>query len=250
MTMTAELHTFLRSVCVEVGRSVALISPVLFTAALGCAAWVVSDDLGAGVRDRVGGTLVAFISLGAVFLALGMVCDPQRSARDFLRAALLWMPVKPVRSQIPAVLWWLPVIAIAIGGSLAFGLWVDASTPSLLPGEAAAVSLRQESPGGVLLTVVHAAGEEAVFRVLPVGGALVVATFFAKAWVRRVLLTVVAVVSSVCFGLLHQEFGVTNVISAAFSGLVYAAMVVLSRSLWPAVVAHAGFNLLVLALLA
>lgn len=51
------------------------------------------------------------------------------------------------------------------------------------------------------------------------------------------------VVSVALFGFSHAEFGAWNVLSAATLGLVFFPLVLKTRSLWPAIVAHAMGNL-------
>lgn len=51
------------------------------------------------------------------------------------------------------------------------------------------------------------------------------------------------VVSAALFGISHAEYGAWNVLSAATFGLVIFPLVLKTRSLWPAIVAHAAGNL-------
>lgn len=62
--------------------------------------------------------------------------------------------------------------------------------------------------------------------------------------VRTVVMVVAVVASSAWFGWIHHEYGLVNVVSAAISGLVYAGLALVSRSLVPSMVAHAAHNIL------
>lgn len=67
---------------------------------------------------------------------------------------------------------------------------------------------------------------------------------------RRDVLAVVAV--SLCFGLGHGYQGVLGMVQTTVVGLVFSALVVFGKSLWPAVLAHAtidGFGLFALKVL-
>lgn len=59
---------------------------------------------------------------------------------------------------------------------------------------------------------------------------------------RRALVLVALAVSSVIFGTAHLDWSVLNAMTATVSGLIYGAAAVLTRSLWPAVIAHAVTN--------
>ncbi len=50
----------------------------------------------------------------------------------------------------------------------------------------------------------------------------------------------------VLFAALHAPFGALNVAAAFIAGAAYAALAVASRSLWPAVLAHGYYNLVLL----
>lgn len=50
------------------------------------------------------------------------------------------------------------------------------------------------------------------------------------------------IASAVVFGLAHGQFGWTNVGSAAGHGLMFGALAVWTKSLWPSIVAHTLFD--------
>lgn len=228
-------------------RSITWSLALLFTTCCGATALFVSDELGAGRSDAVPGMLVFGVGSAIILLSLSLLIDARHwSLRQFLRDALLGRPEGPRWVRMPAWSWWTLVVVAWTVISLGFGHLVLRATPPPLPEEIVANAERSATTGGVALQVVHAAAEEAVFRSLIVGFGLAVALLVSCRWGRRAVLAMVILVSGVAFGLLHQAHGMTNVISAGVSGVVYAWMVVLSRSLWPAIAAHAGFNVIVL----
>ncbi|WP_170963557.1 CPBP family intramembrane glutamic endopeptidase [Cellulosimicrobium cellulans] len=73
-------------------------------------------------------------------------------------------------------------------------------------------------------------------------------TVAAVAWwvpspgMRRALIAVALVASSASFGLAHLDWSVLNAVTATSGGLLYGAAAVMTRSLWPAFVAHTVMN--------
>lgn len=59
---------------------------------------------------------------------------------------------------------------------------------------------------------------------------------------NRVLVLLALAVSSVIFGTAHLDWSVLNAVTATMSGLLYGGAALLTRSLWPAVIAHAVTN--------
>lgn len=60
--------------------------------------------------------------------------------------------------------------------------------------------------------------------------------------IRRALVVGALVISSVNFGLAHLDWSVLNAVTATTSGLLYGTAAVMTRSLWPAFVAHTVMN--------
>jgi membrane protease YdiL (CAAX protease family) len=104
-------------------------------------------------------------------------------------------------------------------------------------------------PAFVVVVSTAPVWEEVLFR----GPLLLAAAAVAGAnWSPRTkgaLVTAMVVADTVLFGLAHHEFGIANVATAALSGLVYCLLALGSKSLWPAMVAHATTNLFALGLL-
>lgn len=84
------------------------------------------------------------------------------------------------------------------------------------------------------LSLAAGLGEELAFRgyLIPVLGLLL-----GSVWVAAVL-------SSAVFGLLHAYQGWVGIARTALMGLILAVGFILSGSLWPAILAHAGLDLL------
>lgn len=60
--------------------------------------------------------------------------------------------------------------------------------------------------------------------------------------VRRALIVGALIVSSVGFGAAHLDWSVLNAVTATAGGLLYGTAAVMTRSLWPAFVAHTVMN--------
>jgi membrane protease YdiL (CAAX protease family) len=76
-------------------------------------------------------------------------------------------------------------------------------------------------------------------------GALLLLPAALLGWSPRVT-RAAAAAGVVLFAALHAPFGVLNVAAACIAGAGYAALAVASRSLWPAVLAHGYYNLVLL----
>jgi membrane protease YdiL (CAAX protease family) len=48
--------------------------------------------------------------------------------------------------------------------------------------------------------------------------------------------------SAVWFALRHSEYGMWNISHAFLIGVLYTGLTVITRTLWPAVLAHATYN--------
>lgn len=69
-----------------------------------------------------------------------------------------------------------------------------------------------------------------------------VAWWVPRPGVRRALIVGALIVSSVSFSLAHLDWSVLNAVTATAGGLLYGTAAVVTRSLWPAFVAHTVMN--------
>lgn len=81
--------------------------------------------------------------------------------------------------------------------------------------------------------------EEIVFRSLP----LVVQRWRPHA---TILIAITAAASTALFALVHSDFGTGNVVSAFIGGVVYVALALYTRSLWPSITAHGIYDAIIM----
>lgn len=98
--------------------------------------------------------------------------------------------------------------------------------------------------GGLYFAVVAAPWEEMLYRgPVILAAAYLLARTWPRCW-RVVAVGGIWLVSSVYFGGGHLEFSQLNAVTATANGLLYGGLALVSRSLWPAVVAHGLHNFL------
>lgn len=113
--------------------------------------------------------------------------------------------------------------------------------------KAAAFSTLSQTPLYVMLPIAVLAGlyEEIVFRGFLLGRLrILVAT--KKAWLGDAL---AIAISSIVFGLGHAYQGALGVMQTMFAGMCLAILAVLSKSLWPSIITHAGIDVTSLVIL-
>jgi membrane protease YdiL (CAAX protease family) len=134
------------------------------------------------------------------------------------------------------------------GGALAYGLQLlllaTVTFPAITQPDARIVAIGNLTPiaGGAYLALYSAPWEEAVWR----GALLLAVAGVAFRWRNsraQITTTVVLlVVTSASFGYIHLDWSLANAVVAGTSGLIFGAIALHQKSLWPAVIAHATLN--------
>src|SRR6056297_2746705 len=90
-----------------------------------------------------------------------------------------------------------------------------------------------ERVGFVVVSITAGIGEELAYRAFLLG---LLSTAFGAPWTA-------AAVTSIAFGLLHAYQGPLGMLRTGSIGFLFAAVVVISGSVWPVVVGHIMINL-------
>lgn len=111
------------------------------------------------------------------------------------------------------------------------------------------VAVQEASPwaAGLYFAVASAPFEELIFRGVLLAGVRA-ACLIPKRGARRATVVLLLTLSSVLFGLMHLHFSVANAVTGMVIGLIFGVIALTCRSVWPAVLAHAGYNFLAMAL--
>ena len=218
----------------DLGRALLLALAVVTAARL---AW---PPRAAGLA--VAGAVVAVAAAAVVLHARGH----RRSARAGLTAALAPLGLLPPARRRA---WWLiaaPLLATALGLVAAALLvhLIAAPAPSGAGAARGASIAAAGLLGAVPLALAHAAiPEEVIFRglgvLLPLGLLTTAATSPAR---RRATAIILAVVTTTGFAAAHAPYGARNIAVAAVLGAIYAALALTSRSVLPAIAAHAWYD--------
>jgi membrane protease YdiL (CAAX protease family) len=88
-------------------------------------------------------------------------------------------------------------------------------------------------------------GEELMYRGVLLLAVAYVTISVPAGWLRRALVGTLLVGSAALFGVGHLNWSLLNATSAGIDGLLFGAVALWGRSLWPAIIAHTFFNLLV-----
>ena len=170
----------------------------------------------------------------------------RRSIHTLVRRSSRLLGVLGVRRsprQVVTAIW----LGIA-GGGLAYGLneFVMATVrfpPSTQPDiREAAIAGVAPITGGAFFALHAALWEETLWRGLLLLAVAAIALRWSNRRTQLITTLVLVVVTSAAFGYTHQTFSTANTITAGISGLVYGAIALHQRSLWPAVIAHATTN--------
>jgi membrane protease YdiL (CAAX protease family) len=134
------------------------------------------------------------------------------------------------------------------GGALAIGLeYLVLFTVRFPPStasdtRAAAIAGVGPITGGAFLALHAAFWEEALWRGLLLLAVAAIALRWSSRRTQLATTVILLVVVSSMFGYTHQTFSTANTVTAGVSGLIYGALALHERSLWPAVIAHAVVN--------
>lgn len=169
--------------------------------------------LSSAVVIAVLGTLSLFIGLGEIGASgMGLLVGP-------IGPMVTWAAVTTVGGV--AVL----VVARLLSG---WAGWRETELVRLvMPSDA------RERSGFVVVSLVAGIGEELTYRAFLLG---VLIAAFGAPWTA-------AVVTSIAFGLLHAYQGALGMVRTATIGLLFAAVVLQTGSVWPVVVGHVIINL-------
>jgi membrane protease YdiL (CAAX protease family) len=134
------------------------------------------------------------------------------------------------------------------GGALAVGfqkfLFLLVSFPPSTQPDARIIGIANVSPavGGAYFAIYAPFHEEIYYRGLLL---LVVAAFALRSSSRRTqraAMLITLIFTSVWFGYTHLDWSIANAVSAGFEGLIFGALALQQRSIWPAVIAHSAMN--------
>lgn len=188
--------------------------------------------------------------VAAVLFSLAMTRSVRRSVDLVWSSAVLLVDTFGLRPKLTRV---AGVTAVGIAGAVVLYGLVAGMVPILPFPPPADADVRFEAVGeappwaaGAYFALVSSLFEELVFR----GPLLAVAIAVTRTtWRRRTKTAVVAVVlvlTSVAFGWMHIDYSLANAVTWAVGGLVLGGLALACRSVWPAVLAHAGANFLLL----
>jgi len=134
------------------------------------------------------------------------------------------------------------------GGALALGvqkfLLLTVTFPPSTQSDARWAGIANVSPaiGGAYFALYASFWEETANRGLLL---LIVAFVVLRLSSRRMQVTgmvIALVITSAWFGYGHMNFSTANVVTAGSAGVIFGALAIQQRSIWPAVIAHAAMN--------
>ncbi len=160
--------------------------------------------------------------LGTVSLVLGVF--------ELDAAAMGLGPVAPEPLLVWSAVATLGGVAVLVVANLIsrFMMWRETDLVRLLmPSDG------RERVGFVVVSITAGIGEELAYRAFLLG---VLSTAFGAPWTA-------AAVTSIAFGLLHAYQGPLGMLRTGLIGFLFAAVVVISGSVWPVVVGHIMINL-------
>ncbi|HVF37588.1 MAG TPA: CPBP family intramembrane glutamic endopeptidase [Sphingomicrobium sp.] len=185
--------------------------------------------------------LIPFASLlGALFVVMVIVRDRESAPISWPMAVVCGLFIALIASGIhndeaAGPYGWAAAIALCLG-FLGWGAWDQRSYLFAVEGPAQGhVAATGQSLAGNLLI---AATEELLFRGLMQSSAM--GFFEGPGGPVMALFSV-----NLAFALMHQQRGMTFALSAGFFGLIMSMSVLLSGSVWPAVLTHMAWNLMV-----
>jgi len=195
----------------------------------------------------VQGILIAAVAAGVLFMSSGLRAKAPTLGRAVARLSELSANLGLHR---PRLRWYgllaaggLTAVAAVITGEVLVRVPALAETAA---GTDARIDALADAPrwaGSLYLAIYSPLPEELIYRgllLLVVGGYL---ARFRSASVRRVTVVLALVAMSTIFGMHHLGWSLLNAVSAGVHGLMYGAIALWTRSLWPAVLAHTLHNL-------
>jgi membrane protease YdiL (CAAX protease family) len=198
------------------------------------------------------GALIIF-ALAALMVKNARPLGPSWNVRAEFVRGFRWLGLGPVRirdrkAAVRAQLVWIVVIptVLALLDYHCLSDLISAAFPVVDPAELAAQETRHANVKTLGLYGALAASflgaslfEEIVFRSLP----LIVQRWRPRA---TILIAITAAASTALFALVHANFGTGNVVSAFIGGVVYVALALYTRSLWPSIMAHGIYDAIIM----
>jgi len=132
------------------------------------------------------------------------------------------------------------VIAVALS---AVAIHIPALVATAPPTDARSEAVAN-APGWVppmFFAIVAPVPEELMYRG-PLLAVVAIAATLPSRRRRAVVVIIALVVTSTWFGAGHLEWSMLNAVTATAGGLLYGSAAIVTRSLWPAIIAHAVFN--------
>ncbi|MFC9556028.1 CPBP family intramembrane glutamic endopeptidase [Rhodococcus sp. NPDC056960] len=194
-----------------------------------------------------------FFALAALIVKKASPLGPAWNVRAEFSRGFRWLGLGLVRIRgrqvaVRAQLVWIVVIptALALLDYHYLSDPISAAFPVVDPAELAAQETRHANVKvlglyGALAAAFLGASlfEEMVFRSLP----LIVQRWRPHA---TILIAITATASTALFALAHSTFGTANVVSAFIGGVVYVALALYTRSLWPSIMAHGIYDAIIM----
>ncbi|MFF2113784.1 CPBP family intramembrane glutamic endopeptidase [Rhodococcus koreensis] len=198
------------------------------------------------------GALIIF-ALAALMVKKASPIGPAWNVRAEFARGFRWLGLGLVRIRdrqvaVHAQLMWIVVIptALALLDYHYLSELISEAFPVVDPAELAAQETRHANVKILGLYGALAASflgaslfEEIVFRSLP----LIVQRWRPHA---TILIAITAAASTALFALVHSDFGTGNVVSAFVGGVVYVALALYTRSLWPSIMAHGIYDAIIM----
>ncbi|KAF0957605.1 CPBP family intramembrane glutamic endopeptidase [Rhodococcus sp. T7] len=198
------------------------------------------------------GALIIF-ALAAFLVKNVPPLGPSWSVRAEFVRGFRWLGLGPVRIRdrqvaVRTQLVWIVLIptVLAFLDYHYLSVLISESFPVVDPAELAAQETRLANVKALGLYGALAASflgaslfEEVVFRSLP----LIVHRWRPHA---TILIAITAAASTALFALAHSDFGTGNVVSAFIGGVVYVALALYTRSLWPSIMAHGIYDAIIM----
>lgn len=192
-----------------------------------------------------------FFALAAFMVKKASPIGPAWNVRAEFARGFRWLGFGPVRIRdrqvaVRAQLMWIVVIpmALALLDYHYLSELISEAFPVVDPAELAAQETRDANVktlyGALAASFLGASlFEEIVFRGLP----LIVQRCRPHA---TILIAITAAASTALFALVHSDFGTGNVVSAFIGGVVYVALALYTRSLWPSIMAHGIYDAIIM----
>ncbi|UNN05332.1 CPBP family intramembrane glutamic endopeptidase [Rhodococcus opacus] len=192
-----------------------------------------------------------FFALAALMVKKASPIGPAWNVRAEFARGFRWLGFGLVRIRdrqvaVRAQLMWIVVIptALALLDYHYLSELISEAFPVVDPAELAAQETRHANVktlyGALAASFLGASlFEEIVFRGLP----LIVQRWRPHA---TILIAITAAASTALFALVHSDFGTGNVVSAFIGGVVYVALALYTRSLWPSIMAHGIYDAIIM----